>query len=151
MASARPRSRKFWQLAGNANAALAQPHRSAFPAAGRGDTDIDPGEAVAIGAALQASSLAAAHLPPGHNADADADASTTIPCLPLTISIDEAPTHVVTPVLCRGTPLPCQATKEVDPSLLGETLQIFEGERALAQDCFLVASLPLNDTALPQD
>ncbi|XP_026747998.1 heat shock protein 68-like [Trichoplusia ni] len=102
-------------------------------------TSLNPDEAVACGAAIQAAILNGQH----HEKIKDL---LLVDVVPLSLGIETA-RGMMYKVIERNTPLPCQKTKEIttlDDYQNSMTIEIFEGERSLTKDNNLLGVIELN-------
>lgn len=102
-------------------------------------TSLNPDEAVACGAAIQAAILNGQH----HEKIKDL---LLVDVVPLSLGIETA-RGMMYKIIERNTPLPCQKTKEIttlDDYQNSMTIEIFEGERSLTKDNNLLGVIELN-------
>lgn len=102
-------------------------------------TSLNPDEAVASGAAIQAAILNGQH----HEKIRDL---LLVDVVPLSLGIETA-RGMMFKVIDRNSPIPCQKTKEIttlNDYQRSMTIEIFEGERSLTQDNNLLGIIELN-------
>jgi L1 cell adhesion molecule like protein len=101
---------------------------------------INPDEAVAYGAAVQAAILA------GHG-DSKTDEILLMDVCPLTLAVEERGMYAEA-IIPRNTTIPCKKTKTFSNGADNQTtflIKIYEGERKLTKDCNLLGSFELTD------
>ena len=98
---------------------------------------INPDEVVAAGAALQAYKLS-------HPDDPFSNDIVLLDVIPLTLGI-ETMEEIMTPIIPRNTPIPVKKTKKFTTNDKNTIVKVFEGERRLTKDNYLVGSFELLD------
>ncbi|KAJ0184241.1 hypothetical protein K1T71_000664 [Dendrolimus kikuchii] len=101
-------------------------------------TSINPDEAVACGAAIQAAILSG-------NRDNKIKGLKLVDVIPLSLGVETA-RGMMYKIIERNTPIPCQITKDLttlEDYQNAMTIEIFEGERALTKDNNLLGSFDL--------
>jgi L1 cell adhesion molecule like protein len=106
---------------------------------------INPDEAVAYGAAIQAASLSK------HEDQKDENAPLVLDVAPLTLGV-EVQGSLLEPLISRNTTIPAKQTKSFTTGANNQpaaTIRVFEGERAMTKDNHLLGEFTLNIPPAP--
>ncbi|KAH3732349.1 heat-shock protein 70 [Pelomyxa schiedti] len=114
------------------------------------NTSLNPDEAIAYGAAVQAANILSSNSNSTSNSGSNSPLSLKLhDVTPLTLGLEIAGGQMK-PVIPRNTPLPCtrwESFSTYTDNQLGVLIQVYEGERAMTKDCNLLGKFNLEGIA----